>query len=168
MSHTPAAITAASIPDFYRQLHQQLEAVLAGESDWICNLAQTAALIMELMPGLNWAGFYLLRHDTLVLGPFQGRVACTRIALDRGVCGAAASRRASLVVPDVHSFPGHIACDPRSRSEIVVPVIHRGRLLGVLDLDSPLPARFTEEDARGLEGVVTRLLKASDVPPPAS
>jgi L-methionine (R)-S-oxide reductase len=164
MSHAPAAIEAASATDFHRQLHHRLEAVLAGERDWICNLAQTAALLMELMPDLNWAGFYLLQQDTLVLGPFQGRVACTRIPLHRGVCGAAATRRATVIVPDVHAFPDHIACDSRSRSEIVVPILHQDRLLGVLDLDSPRPARFTEDDARGLEGVVARLLQASDPP----
>jgi GAF domain-containing protein len=167
MSHAVIAIEAETKAGFYEQLHRQLGTVLHGERDWICNLAQTAALLMELMPDLNWAGFYQLQGDTLVLGPFQGRVACTRIPLGRGVCGAAATRRATVIVPDVHDFPGHIACDSRSRSEIVVPLLHQGTLLGVLDLDSPRPGRFDEQDARGLEAVAGLLLQASDTPPSA-
>ena len=162
MSHPVTAITADSTAGFYDQFHRQLHAVLHGERDWICNLAQTSALLMDLVPDLNWAGFYLLRGGTLVLGPFQGRVACTRIPLGRGVCGTAATRRTTVVVPDVHAFPGHIACDDRSRSEIVVPLLHQGRLLGVLDLDSPRPQRFDDQDARGLESAVALLLQSSD------
>ena len=121
------------------------------------------ALLYELLPDLNWAGFYFLRGDELVLGPFQGRVACVRIALGRGVCGSAARERRTLVVPDVHAFPGHIACDARSRSEIVVPLLDGDQLLGVLDLDSPLDSRFDEDDARGLETAVQLLLAHSDL-----
>jgi len=153
---------AASKPEFYAALHRQLEAVLQGERDWICNLAQTSAFLMQTLPDLNWAGFYLSTTDALVLGPFQGRVACTRIPLGRGVCGTAAARRETVVVPDVHAFPGHIACDSASNAEIVVPLVRNGALLGVLDLDSPRLNRFDEEDARGLETAVGILLAASD------
>jgi GAF domain-containing protein len=162
MSHDVSTIQAATKAEFYAALQRQFAAVLTDERDWICNLAQTAALLMQSLPDLNWAGFYLLRGDDLLLGPFQGRVACVRIKLGRGVCGTAAARRATVVVPDVHQFPGHIACDSASNSEIVVPVIHQGRLLGVLDLDSPRLARFDDDDARGLEKCVELLLAASD------
>lgn len=145
----------------YAALTGDLEALLAGESDAIANTANTAALLFETLPEINWAGFYFLRDEELVLGPFQGRPACVRIALGRGVCGTAAERRATLVVPDVHAFPGHIACDTASRSEVVVPLIADGQLLGVLDIDSPLPGRFDEEDARGLERVARVTLAAS-------
>lgn len=145
----------------YAELTGDLEALLAGESDAIANAANTAALLFETLPEINWAGFYFLRDGELVLGPFQGRPACVRIALGRGVCGTAAERRATLVVPDVHAFPGHIACDTASRSEVVVPLIADGQLLGVLDIDSPLPGRFDEEDARGLERVARVTLAAS-------
>lgn len=162
MSHVVTAIRAASQTDFYADLHRQLAAVLHGERDWICNLAQTSALLMQAMPDLNWAGFYLLKQDALVLGPFQGKVACVRIALGRGVCGTAAAKRETVVVPNVHEFPGHIACDSASNSEIVVPLLRDGVLLGVLDLDSPKLDRFDAEDARGLERAVEILLAASD------
>jgi L-methionine (R)-S-oxide reductase len=145
----------------YAELSGDLEALLAGESDAIANTANTAALLFEALPEINWAGFYFLRGAELVLGPFQGRPACVRIALGRGVCGTAAERRATLVVPDVHAFPGHIACDTASRSEVVVPLITDGQLLGVLDLDSPLPGRFDEEDARGVERLARVTLAAS-------
>lgn len=162
MSHVVTAIRAASQTDFYADLHRQLAAVLHGERDWICNLAQTSALLMQAMPDLNWAGFYLLKQDALVLGPFQGKVACVRIALGRGVCGTAAAKHETVVVPNVHEFPGHIACDSASNSEIVVPLLRDGVLLGVLDLDSPKLDRFDAEDARGLERAVEILLAASD------
>jgi GAF domain-containing protein len=164
MSHTVTSIQAASKPEFYAALNRQLAAVLHGERDWVCNLAQTSALLMQAMPDLNWAGFYLFKGGELVLGPFQGKVACVRIALGRGVCGTAASRRATVVVPNVHEFPGHIACDSASNSEIVVPLVHDGRLLGVLDLDSPKLNRFDAADAAGLEESVRLLLAASDLP----
>jgi len=164
MSHTPTAITADTKELFYEALHRQLAAILHGESDWICNLAQTSALLMEWVPDLNWVGFYLRKDDTLILGPFQGRVACTRIPIGKGVCGTAAADRRTVVVPDVHAFPGHIACDSRSQSEIVVPLIHHNSLLGVLDLDSPRLERFDALDAHGLETVAQIILNASHIP----
>ena len=144
----------------YAQLSADLEALLAGESDFIANAANTTALLFDALPAINWAGFYFLRGGELVVGPFQGKPACVRIALGRGVCGTAAERRETIVVPDVHAFPGHIACDSASRSEIVVPLIGE-RLLGVLDIDSPHPRRFDEEDARGLERLAALFLTAS-------
>ncbi len=147
-------------PAGYARLSADLEALLAGESDFIANAANTAALLFDALPAINWAGFYLLRGGELVVGPFQGKPACVRIALGRGVCGTAAARQETIVVPDVHAFPGHIACDSASRSEIVVPLIGE-RLLGVLDIDSPDPGRFDEEDARGLERLAAVFLAAS-------
>jgi L-methionine (R)-S-oxide reductase len=138
----------------YGALADDLAALLSGERDLVANAANTAALLWHTLPQLNWAGFYLLKGDELVLGPFQGKPACVRIALGRGVCGAAALRRVPVVVPDVHTFPGHIACDSASRSELVVPILREGALLGVLDLDSPLPDRFDEEDRDGCERLV--------------
>jgi GAF domain-containing protein len=126
-------------------------ALLAGERDPVANAANLAALIFQGVPNLNWAGFYFLRGDDLVLGPFQGRPACTRIARGRGVCGAARARMETVVVPDVHAFPGHIACDEASRSELVVPLIRDGELLGVLDVDSPLPNRFADAERKLFE-----------------
>lgn len=129
-------------------------AALTGDVPYvIANLANTAALLWERMPGLNWAGFYMLTEGALVLGPFQGKTACIRIPLGRGVCGAAAERGQTVLVENVHDFPGHIACDGASNSEIVVPLYKDGALWGVLDLDSPYVGRFTEEDRRGLEGI---------------
>lgn len=142
----------------YRQLVEELRSLLAGENDWIANLANSAALIYHSLPELNWAGFYLFKEGELVVGPFQGKPACVRIALGKGVCGTAAVQRKTQVVRDVHEFPGHIACDSASRSEIVVPMIRNGALLGVLDLDSPKLARFDEQDREGLEQLVTALL----------
>ena len=147
----------------YAALNAQLAAVLAGEPDGLANTANMAALLYQGLPDLNWAGFYFLHGNELVLGPFQGKVACVRIALNRGVCGAAATRRETVIVPDVHAFPGHIACDSASRSEIVVPLVRAGRLWGVLDLDSPQLARFDQDDAAGLEAAVKILLKHSDL-----
>jgi len=155
-------------PGTFAELRQQLAGLLEGERNGVANCANTAALIYHALPGLNWAGFYFLRDDELVLGPFQGKTACVRIPLGRGVCGTAAARRETVVVPDVHAFPGHIACDADSRSEIVVPLIRGGRLLGVLDLDSPRPDRFDQDDARGLETLVAQLLEASDLECPAT
>jgi len=147
----------------YRALHAQLAAVLAGERDGLANTANMAALLFQALPGLNWAGFYFMRDGGLLLGAFQGKVACIRIPLGKGVCGTAAQQRAIIVVPDVEKFPGHIACDHASRSEIVVPLVKDGRLLGVLDLDSPEPARFDAEDAAGLQAMVQLLLDGSDL-----
>jgi L-methionine (R)-S-oxide reductase len=142
----------------YADLAQALEGLLAGESDWIANTANTAASIYYSLPALNWAGFYFLQGDELVLGPFQGKPACVRIALGRGVCGTAAAQLRTIRVADVHAFPGHIACDAASRSELVVPLLHQGQVLGVLDLDSPIPGRFDATDEHGCEGLVRILL----------
>jgi len=146
-------------PGFYAALAQELNALLAGESDPVANAANAAAAIYHALPDINWAGFYFLRGDELVLGPFQGRPACVRIALGRGVCGTAAAQRRSLLVPDVHAFPGHIACDVASRSELVVPLIDGDALIGVLDLDSPRLARFDEHDRAGCEMLARELVR---------
>lgn len=143
----------------YAELAAQLEALIAGEPDRIANAANTAALIYHGLPGLNWAGFYFRQGKKLVLGPFQGKPACVRIAWGQGVCGTAAARGAAVVVPDVHQFPGHIACDPVSRSELVVPLLTGRRVVGVLDLDSPLRGRFDEADRAGCERLVSLLLR---------
>lgn len=155
-------------PELYRHLAESLTAFVASERDPIANSANAAALLFHSLADINWAGFYFLRgglqqDSELVLGPFQGKPACVRIALDRGVCGAAASRRETLVVPDVHAFPGHIACDSASNSEIVVPLIFERRLIGVLDIDSPRLGRFDQEDAAGLERFAAILLAASNL-----
>jgi L-methionine (R)-S-oxide reductase len=147
----------------YRELNEQLAGVFSGERDGLANTANMSALLYQALPQVNWAGFYFLRGGELVLGPFQGKVACVRIAVGRGVCGTAAERKETLVVPDVHAFPGHIACDAASRSEIVVPMIRAGRLLGVLDIDSPDLARFDAEDRTGLISAVDLLLQSSDL-----
>ncbi|HTT83071.1 MAG TPA: GAF domain-containing protein [Rhizomicrobium sp.] len=139
-------------PELYREIAQQLEALLAGESDVVANAANTAALLYHALPDLNWAGFYFLReHGELVLGPFQGKPACVRIAAGKGACGAAVVRRQSVLVEDVLAFPGHIACDSASRSELVVPLIAGETILGVIDLDSPSPSRFDMQDQQGIE-----------------
>jgi L-methionine (R)-S-oxide reductase len=144
----------------YEDLQRSVAGVLAGESDLIANTANFAALVYHALPDLNWAGIYFLRGAELVLGPFQGKPACVRIAMGRGVCGTAALRRASVLVPDVHQFPDHIVCDLASRSELVVPLIDGERLLGVFDLDSPLPGRFNATDQAGIEAAVRLLVKA--------
>jgi L-methionine (R)-S-oxide reductase len=159
----PGLAADLSKAEVYRELHLQLTALLAGERDALANFANMSALLFEALPDVNWAGFYFLRGPELVLGPFQGRVACVRIALGSGVCGTAAARRETVIVPDVHAFPGHIACDAASRSEIVVPLIHHGQLLGVLDIDSPRLARFDQEDSAGLTPLVEVLLRSSDL-----
>jgi len=145
-----------SKPDLYRDLTEQLRALLAGEADRIANAANMAALIYHGLPDLNWAGFYFRQGPELVLGPFQGKPACVRIPLGKGVCGTAASRAATVLVPNVREFPGHIACHPNSRSELVLPLLPvfagiAGEVLGVLDLDSPLLARFDAMDQAGCE-----------------
>lgn len=161
--HIIQSTTANSKAAIYRQLHEQLSALFVGERDGLANTANMSALIYETLPDLNWAGFYFLQGRELVLGPFQGKVACVRIALGQGVCGTAAERTEAVVVADVHAFPGHIACDAASRSEIVVPLIQNGRLLGVLDLDSPLLARFDHDDLAGLTAAVDLLLQHTDL-----
>lgn len=143
-------IAAADTATMYRDLASALEALIAGEPDAIANLANASALIFETLPDVNWVGFYRNVNQELVLGPFQGRPACIRMTFDQGVCGAAAKTREVQRVQDVNAFPGHIACDSASRSEIVVPLIREGKLLGVLDIDSPKTARFTEEDEAGV------------------
>jgi GAF domain-containing protein len=145
----------ANKPELYRDLSRQLSALLAGERDLIANAANTAALIYHGLPDLNWAGFYFRAGAELVLGPFQGKPACVRIPIGTGVCGTAAERAETVLVPDVHDFPGHIACDPNSRSELVVPLVDADTVLGVLDLDSPLLARFDEIDREGCEQLAT-------------
>jgi len=150
----------ANKTEFYQELRVQLASLLHGERDPIANAANTAALIYQSLPRINWAGFYFLQGNELVLGPFQGKPACVRIAIGNGVCGAAAAKRASVVVPDVFAFPGHIACDAASRSELVVPLIARGELLGVLDLDSPEPGRFDDQDRIGCEALAAVYLES--------
>jgi L-methionine (R)-S-oxide reductase len=142
----------------YDELADQLAALFAGEPDRVANTANMAALIHHGLPELNWAGFYFARDGELVLGPFQGTPACVRIAWGKGVCGTAASLGTAIVVPDVDEFPGHIACDAASRSELVVPLVARGRVVGVLDLDSPRRGRFDDEDRAGCERLVSVLL----------
>lgn len=149
-------------PAAYVTLAQQLRALLAGEADLVACTANAAALLYWSLPDLNWAGFYLLDEASgeLLVGPFQGKPACVRIPIGRGVCGTAAGKRETVVVTDVHAFPGHIACDAASNSEIVVPLVLDGRLIGVMDLDSPVAGRFDAEDARGLEEFARVLLQA--------
>lgn len=161
--HVISSSADLSKPDAYREIHGQLAALFADERNALANTANMSALLFESLPKLNWVGFYFLRGSELVLGPFQGKVACVRIALGRGVCGTAAERRETLIVPDVHAFPGHIACDSASRSEIVVPLIQDGQLLGVLDVDSPDLARFDHEDGAGLEAAAALLIRCSDL-----
>ncbi len=135
----------------YQELNRQLGSLIDGVPHKIANLANVAALLYHTLKDLNWAGFYLLEQDRLILGPFQGKPACIEIPLGRGVCGTAAAQDRTQLVPDVHRFPGHIACDGASNSELVIPIHANGRVAAVLDLDSPKPARFTEEDQSGLE-----------------
>jgi L-methionine (R)-S-oxide reductase len=158
-----AESAAVAKADAYRELLGQLAALFAGERDGIANAANMSALLFATLPNLNWAGFYFLRDHELVLGPFQGKVACVRIPLGRGVCGTAAERRETVIVADVNAFPGHIACDVASRSEIVVPMIAHGQLKGVLDLDSAELARFDAQDREGLNAAAELLLQSSDV-----
>ena len=147
----------------YSTLNRQLAALVHGVPHRIANLANAAALLYHTLEDLNWAGFYLLEEDTLVLGPFQGKPACIEIAPGRGVCGAAVAQDRTQLVPDVHQFPGHIACDSASNSELVVPIHADGRVVGVLDLDSPRVGRFTEDDRAGLEEFV-RILEKEAIP----
>jgi GAF domain-containing protein len=148
-----------SKPALYAELAQALSALIADERDWIANLANASALLYHSLPDLNWAGFYLFKDGELVVGPFQGKPACVRIAMSKGVCGTAAAERRTVVVPNVHAFAGHIACDTASNAEIVVPMLLGGELIGVLDLDSPKLARFDAEDRDGLERCVAILLE---------
>ncbi|MFL6658673.1 MAG: GAF domain-containing protein [Massilia sp.] len=162
------AMPASSTPD-YPMLSRQVSSILDGERDLTANAAQFSAFVFESVADLNWAGFYLMRPDKLgtgeelLVGPFQGKVACARIPLSRGVCGAAARERRTIVVADVHAFAGHIACDANSNAEIVIPLIKDGRLYGVFDIDSPSVNRFSEEDRIGLEAMVAAFLAATDM-----
>ena len=151
-----------SKPQIYRELALMAEGLFRGERDPIANAANLAALLFMGLADLNWTGFYFLRGSILVLGPFQGKPACVRIELGKGVCGSAAAKEKTLIVPDVEAFPGHIACDIASRSELVVPLLQGSRLTGVLDLDSPSRARFDEEDAKGIETLAALWVAASD------
>jgi len=157
-------IQADNKQDFYRPLNEYFTALISEDSDWLAGLSNASALLYQLMPHINWAGFYLLKNGELILGPFQGKPACVRIPLGRGVCGTAALKREIQLVEDVDYFPGHITCDPASRSEIVVPIIHQEKLMGVLDIDSPVKARFDEDDAVGLQGFVDILNRYIDWP----
>lgn len=151
---TPGQSTA----DLYADLVESARALTDGEPDGVANMANVAALLWQFLPDLNWAGFYRVVGDGLVLGPFIGKPACIRIAMGQGVCGTAAATAETQLVPDVHAFPGHIACDALSRSELVVPVIRHGRVIAVIDLDSPTPARFTKDDAIGVEALAVSLV----------
>jgi GAF domain-containing protein len=160
MSFT-ASVLSGSKPEQYAQLLAQARALLHGERDRIANAANLSALVYHALPQLNWVGFYLFDGTELVVGPFQGLPACVRIPLDKGVCGAAARTRTTQRVEDVNAFPGHIACDSASRSELVVPLYAGDTLIGVFDLDSPVPGRFDVEDQRGLEAIAAAWLEAS-------
>ncbi|MGW4846201.1 GAF domain-containing protein [Nocardia brasiliensis] len=159
MSFTVAELTGDRTEQ-YRQLTEQASALVAGEPDRTANAANIAALVFHALPDVNWVGFYFHDGHELVVGPFQGKPACVRIPLGKGVCGTAAQTRETQLVPDVHAFPGHIACDADTRSEVVVPLAHNGALIGVFDLDSPKPGRFDEIDRQGLESVARAFLAA--------
>lgn len=161
MTFQIAKQVAASKAEMYSDLSSQLRSLLEGESDFIANAANCSSLLYHSLPDLNWAGFYLLKEGELVLGPFQGKPACVRIAIGKGVCGTAAEQRQTILVENVHEFPGHIACDSESNSEIVVPLIRDQRLIGVLDLDSPLFGRFDEDDAKRLNELAEIFIEAT-------
>ncbi|WP_225207366.1 GAF domain-containing protein [Novosphingobium huizhouense] len=150
-------VAGQSRQDLYAELLAAAGALTGGESDGVANMANVAALLAEFLPDLNWSGFYRMVEGELVLGPFIGRPACIRIPLGKGVCGTAAATGQTQLVEDVHAFPGHIACDAASRSELVVPIVREGAVIGVIDLDSPLPARFDQDDARGIEQLAALL-----------
>jgi GAF domain-containing protein len=162
-----AAPTAASKTELYVNLNKQLKSLLDGERDFIANAANFSALLFNRLPDLNWAGFYLMRGNELILGPFQGKPACVRIPVlpaPKGVCGNAAFHKRTFLVPDVHAFPGHIACDSASNAEIVIPLMVGKRVIGVLDIDSPRLQRFDQTDQAGLEIMVQTFLDATDTP----
>lgn len=150
--------------EFYDYLNLNLKGLITEEGDWLANLANASGLLYLLMDNINWAGFYLYKEEELILGPFQGKPACTRIEIGSGVCGTAANTFETQVVEDVNLFPGHIACDPDSQSEIVVPMVREGKLLGVLDIDSPIKNRFNEVDRKYLEKFVEILLANTEIP----
>ena len=163
MFATSSAKKHDSKQSLYADLVGQANALFEGEHDFIANAANLSALLFHSLPDLNWAGFYFVKEDCLVLGPFQGKPACVRIAFGKGVCGTAAQQRQTVVVPDVEKFPGHIACDSASRSEIVVPLVRFDRVIGVMDVDSPSLSRFDEDDRRGLEALAEVFLNATDI-----
>jgi len=158
--HTYGTDSVEAKHTMYADLRSQLQGLVAGETDLIANTANFSSLVFNTMPGLNWSGFYFLKEDELVLGPFQGKPACIRIKKGRGVCGSTVVKGEPIVVADVHAFPGHIACDVNSRSELVVPVRAHGEIIGVFDLDSPLPNRFDQTDADGIVSLV-QILEAT-------
>jgi L-methionine (R)-S-oxide reductase len=163
----PRAKTVSILPTktaLYEQLAETLRGLMRDQTDFLANISNFAALLFTTLPELNWAGFYLLRGTDLVLGPFQGKPACSCIALGDGVCGTAALKRAAVLVPDVHAFPGHIVCDEASQSEIVVPVFKVDRLIGVLDMDSPKIGRFDEVDREQIEQLLRILMEGTEVP----
>ena len=162
MTFTLQAVRTDDKAALYRDLLAQARALLEGERDPVANAANLASLIWHTLPELNWAGFYFMRRGELVLGPFQGKPACVRIAVGTGVCGTAAKQRQAVVVPDVHAFPGHIACDSASNAEVVVPLLKADEVLGVLDLDSPRAGRFDDADRAGLEALAAAWVEASD------
>jgi L-methionine (R)-S-oxide reductase len=162
MTFELAKIETASKQELYSQLASQLRSLVENERDFIANAANFSSLVYHSLPDVNWAGFYLVKEGELVLGPFHGQPACVRIEIGKGVCGAAAELRQTVVVENVHEFPGHIACDSASNSEIVVPLIKDGRLIGVLDLDSPSLARFNDDDAKGLNELARMLIEGSE------
>ncbi len=154
MTFELATVEATSKPELYAGLASQLRSLFEGERDFIANAANLSSLLFYSLPDVNWAGLYFLKDDQLVLGPFQGKPACVRLAMGSGVCGTAAQQRQTIIVDNVHQFPGHIACDSASNSEIVVPIVNNGLLIGVVDLDSPSFARFDDEDAQGLNELI--------------
>src|SRR6056297_3918113 len=151
--------------DKLKEMNRALKALIEPEGDWLANMANSSALLFDLMDDLNWAGFYIWKQDQLVLGPFQGKTACVRIEEDKGVCGTAYSQRKIMLVDDVHEFPGHIACDPNSKSEIVLPIIVGGEVIAVLDIDSPKKSRFDELDHKYLKEFVDILIDETDFLP---
>lgn len=162
MTFEISPIEADSKAELYSILASQVKSLFEGEHDFIANAANLSSLLYHSLPDLNWVGFYLMKDSELVLGPFQGKPACVRIAIGKGVCGVAAQQRQTVIVDNVHEFPGHIACDSASNSEIVVPLIKDGQLLGVLDVDSPSLGRFDDDDAKGLNELVDVLVSATE------
>lgn len=154
--------STGSLEESYQELNAQLAALLSGERDFICNAAQFSAFVMQTVADLNWSGFYFARGEELVLGPYVGKVACTRIPFGRGVCGKAAMTLQTQRIEDVHAFDGHIACDAASASEVVIPVVVNGKLIAVFDMDSPKVGRFSEIDQAGLESFVATFIEATD------
>lgn len=160
MNTITSVAPGTSKADGYKQIYSQLSELIQGESDFLANAANTVSLLFSTLPELNWIGFYFLHGNELVLGPFQGKPACSRIPLGNGVCGAAAAKGETVIVPDVNQFAGHIMCDTASKSEVAVPLLNWGRLLGVLDVDSPVLNRFDEDDAEGLESLMSLFLSS--------